>query len=113
MSTTAIPTPAQLRAAPELAALAILDAALITAEEALLAHRPDIGDLDGFTVSERRPTAPSSRSSSPTSTSCTMCSDATTSPSWQPSSRRTTTSRFKPPSRARSPFSAQPTDGRA
>lgn len=48
MSTTALPTPAQLRAAPELAALAILDAALITAEEALLAHHPDLGDLDGL-----------------------------------------------------------------
>lgn len=55
MSTTAIPTPAQLRAAPELAALAILDAALITAEEALLAHRPDIGDLDGILHGERAP----------------------------------------------------------
>ena len=55
MSTTSIPTPAQLRAAPELAALAILDAALITAEEALLAHHPDIGDLDGILHGERAP----------------------------------------------------------
>jgi hypothetical protein len=48
MITTAIPTPAQLRAAPQLAALAILDAALVTAEEALLAHHQDLGDLDGI-----------------------------------------------------------------
>lgn len=46
MITTALPTPAQLRAAPQLAALAILDAALVTAEEVLLAHHPDLGDLD-------------------------------------------------------------------
>lgn len=55
MSTTAIPTPGELRAAPELAALAILAAALITAEEALLAHHPDIGDLDGILHGERAP----------------------------------------------------------
>ena len=40
MSLTATPTPAQLRAAPQLAALTILDAALVTAEEVRLAHRP-------------------------------------------------------------------------
>jgi hypothetical protein len=55
MTTTAIPTPVELRAAPELAALAILDAALITAEEVLLAHHPDIGDLDGILYGERAP----------------------------------------------------------
>lgn len=47
MSLTAIPTPAQLRAAPQLAALTILDAALVTAEEVLLAHHPVLDDLDG------------------------------------------------------------------
>jgi hypothetical protein len=36
--TTALPTPAQRRAAPQIAALALLDAALVTAEEVLLAH---------------------------------------------------------------------------
>jgi hypothetical protein len=46
MSITRIPTPAQLRVAPQLAALAILDAALITAEEALLAHHPVLDELD-------------------------------------------------------------------
>jgi hypothetical protein len=46
MSTTAIPTIAQLRSAPQLAALAILDAALVTAEEALLAHHPVLDNLD-------------------------------------------------------------------
>ena len=55
MTITAIPTPVELRAAPELAALAILAAALITAEEALLAHHPDIGDLDGILHGERAP----------------------------------------------------------
>jgi hypothetical protein len=55
MSTTAIPTPAELRTAPELAALAILGAALITAEEALLAHHPDLGELDGILLGERPP----------------------------------------------------------
>jgi hypothetical protein len=53
--TTAVPTPAQLRAAPQLAALAILDAALVTAEEALLAHHPGLGDLDGFLHGDRAP----------------------------------------------------------
>ena len=47
MITTAIPTPALLRAAPHLAALAILDAALVTAEEVLLAHHPAL-DIDGI-----------------------------------------------------------------
>jgi hypothetical protein len=55
MITTAIPTPAQLRAAPQLAALAILDAALLTAEEVLLAHHPDLGDLDAVLQRERAP----------------------------------------------------------
>ncbi len=55
MITTTLPTPAQLRAAPQLAALAILDAALVTAEEALLAHHPHIGDLDSFLHGERAP----------------------------------------------------------
>jgi hypothetical protein len=47
MSLPALPTHAQLRAAPQLAALAILDAALLTAEEALLAHHPARDDFDG------------------------------------------------------------------
>ena len=51
----AIPTPAELRAAPQLAALAILDASLVTAEEVLLAHHPDLGDLDGVLHGERAP----------------------------------------------------------
>lgn len=55
MITTALPTPAQLRAAPQLAALAILDAALVTAEEALLAHHTDLGDLDGLLHGDRAP----------------------------------------------------------
>jgi hypothetical protein len=42
----ALPTLELLRAAPELAALVILDAALVTAEETLLAHHP-AADLDG------------------------------------------------------------------
>jgi hypothetical protein len=46
----AVPTPALLRAAPQLAALAILDAALLTAEEALLAHY-----LDATLHGERAP----------------------------------------------------------
>ena len=46
MSLPALPTLAQLRAAPELAALVILDAALVTAEETLLAHHPG-ADVDG------------------------------------------------------------------
>jgi|HubBroStandDraft_4_1064222.scaffolds.fasta_scaffold129351_2 hypothetical protein len=56
MSITALPTPAQLRAAPQLAALAILDAALLTAEEVLLAHCPNLGDLDGVLHGDRAPT---------------------------------------------------------
>jgi hypothetical protein len=52
--TTAIPTPALLRAAPHLAALAILDAALVTAEEVLLAHHPAL-DFDGILSGERAP----------------------------------------------------------
>lgn len=55
MITTALPTPAQLRAAPQLAALAILDAALVTAEEVLLAHYPELGSLDGVLNGERAP----------------------------------------------------------
>lgn len=50
-----IPTPALLRAAPQLAALAILDAALLTAEEALLAHYPSLGELDATLHAERAP----------------------------------------------------------
>lgn len=46
MTITALPTLAQLRAAPALAALTILDAALVTAEEALLAHHPVLDHLD-------------------------------------------------------------------
>jgi hypothetical protein len=52
---TAIPTPVLLRAAPQLAALAILDAALFTAEEVLLAHHPALADLDGILHGERAP----------------------------------------------------------
>lgn len=55
MITTALPTPAQLRAAPQLAALALLAAALVTAEEVLLAHHPDLGDLDGLLRGDRAP----------------------------------------------------------
>ncbi len=55
MSITAIPTPALLRAAPHLAALAILDAALVTAEEVLLAHHPALDDLDAILSGERAP----------------------------------------------------------
>lgn len=55
MITTALPTPAQLRAAPQLAALALLDAALVTAEEVLLAHHSELGDLDGVLHGERAP----------------------------------------------------------
>ena len=47
MIVAALPTHAQLRAAPELAALAILDAALVTAQEALLAYHPAREDFDG------------------------------------------------------------------
>lgn len=50
-----IPTPALLRAAPQLAALAILDAALLTAEEALLAHYPRLGEIDAILHGERAP----------------------------------------------------------
>lgn len=51
----AIPTPALLRVAPEMAALAILHAALLTAEEALLAHSPALGELDAIPYGERAP----------------------------------------------------------
>jgi hypothetical protein len=44
--TAALPPPFLLRAAPHLAALAILDAALLAAESVLLAHYPDL-DCDG------------------------------------------------------------------
>jgi hypothetical protein len=50
--TTALPPPILLGAAPQLAALVILYAALLTAEEVLLAHYPDVdfdADLDGRT----------------------------------------------------------------
>jgi len=53
--TTNIPTPALLSAAPHLAALAILDAALFTAEEVLLANHPALGDLDAVLHGERAP----------------------------------------------------------
>ena len=45
MTLLALPTLDLLRAAPELGALVILDAALVTAEETLLAHHP-AADLD-------------------------------------------------------------------
>jgi hypothetical protein len=54
VTTTTIPPPALLRAAPHLAALAILDAALLTAEEVLLAHHPAL-DIDGILHGERAP----------------------------------------------------------
>ncbi len=50
-----VPTPALLSAAPHLAALAILDAALFTAEEVLLASHPALGDLDAVLHGERAP----------------------------------------------------------
>jgi hypothetical protein len=49
-----IPTPTLLRAAPHLAALAILDAALATAEELLLAHHPAL-QIDAILKGERAP----------------------------------------------------------
>ena len=55
MIVLALPTPGQLRTAPQLAALAILDAALVTAEEALLAHHPEVEDLDRILHGERAP----------------------------------------------------------
>jgi hypothetical protein len=59
--TTALPPPALLGAAPQLAALAILDAALLTAEEVLIAQHPDVdfdGDLDGRTPTDATFLAP-------------------------------------------------------
>jgi hypothetical protein len=53
--TTPIPTPTLLRVAPHLAALAILDAALVTAEEVLLAHHPALDHLDAILHGERAP----------------------------------------------------------
>jgi hypothetical protein len=50
-----VPTPGLLRAAPHLAALAILDAALITAEEVLLVHDPVSYDIDAVLNGERAP----------------------------------------------------------
>ena len=50
-----VPTPALLRAAPHLAALAILDTTLVTAEEVLLAHHPTFHDLDLVLHRERAP----------------------------------------------------------
>jgi hypothetical protein len=52
---TRVPTPVLLRAAPHLAALSILDAALIAAEEVLLANHPELGDLDAVLNGERAP----------------------------------------------------------
>jgi hypothetical protein len=50
-----VPTPLLLRAAPHLAALAILDTTLVTAEEVLLAHHPTLHDLDLVLHAERAP----------------------------------------------------------
>jgi hypothetical protein len=50
-----VPTPVLLRAAPHLAALAILDTTLVTAEEVLLAHHPAFRDLDLVLHGERAP----------------------------------------------------------
>jgi hypothetical protein len=52
MIRTVLPTPTQLRAAPQLSALVILDAALVTAEEVLLALHPA---LDSAFLAERGP----------------------------------------------------------
>ena len=57
MITTPIPTPVLLRAAPHLGALAILDAALFTAEEVLLAHHTELTDLEGILDGGRAPPA--------------------------------------------------------
>jgi hypothetical protein len=50
-----IPTPVLLRIAPHLAALAILDAALVTAEEVLLANHPALQHIDAVLNGERAP----------------------------------------------------------
>ncbi len=50
-----VPTPALLCAAPHLAALAILDAALFTAGGVLLANHPALPDLDAVLHGERAP----------------------------------------------------------
>jgi hypothetical protein len=50
-----VPTPALLSAAPHLATLAVLDAALFTAEEVLLAKHPALRDLDAVLNGERAP----------------------------------------------------------
>ncbi len=50
-----VPTPMLLRVAPHLAALAILDAALIAAEEVLLANHPALRDLDLVLNGDRAP----------------------------------------------------------
>ena len=55
MIPTKVPTHALLSAAPHLAALAILDAALFTAEEVLLANHPALGNLDAVLNGERAP----------------------------------------------------------
>jgi hypothetical protein len=47
MSTSPIPSSQLLLAAPELAALAVLDAALATAEQVLFAYHPALDDLGG------------------------------------------------------------------
>jgi hypothetical protein len=52
---TNVPTPALLSAAPHLAALAILDAALFTAEEVLLARHPALADFNAVLHGERAP----------------------------------------------------------
>jgi hypothetical protein len=48
-----IPPPSALREAPQLAALAVLDAALLTAEATLLAHHTELEDLDALLRGER------------------------------------------------------------
>jgi hypothetical protein len=61
MITLALPPPAHLRAAPQLAALALLDAALLTAEDVLLAHYPDAAfdrDFDGLAATTHALLAP-------------------------------------------------------
>jgi hypothetical protein len=45
MATVLLPRPVDLEAAPERAALALLDAALAVARAALLAHNPDVVSL--------------------------------------------------------------------
>jgi hypothetical protein len=53
--TPAIPSPLSLREAPQLAALAVLDASILTAEAMLLAHHSELEDLAHIFHPERAP----------------------------------------------------------